>query len=320
MPITLRDVALRAGVSRAAVSRVFTPGASVSPAMRDRVMHAAEALGYAPNVLASALTTGRTKLIGLVVTNFRNPLFLNVFDLFTQGLQDRGLRPLIFNLSGGMDQRQALTMLRRYAVDGVIISSSTLPPGFALDCQAAGLRVVHAFGRPTPGVAVVGPDNRAAGRLAAQTLRARGYTRIGFLGGPPGASSTQDRLSGVRDILGSDLTLAFADDYAFDAGRAAMAPLLDAPGPDAWFCGDDVIALGALSAIRDRGLRVPQDIGLLGMNDMDMAGWPGIALTTLHQPVAAIIAAAIDLVTGDGPAETRLFPCPLVERGTLRRP
>ena len=125
MAVTLKDVAKRAGVSRSAVSRTFTPGASVSGRTRAKVEAAAEALGYAPNALASALTTGRTKLIGLIVTNFHNPAILEVFDQFTHGLQDRGLRPLVVNLSGAPDPTETRRMLRQYSVDGVIVASST---------------------------------------------------------------------------------------------------------------------------------------------------------------------------------------------------
>jgi DNA-binding LacI/PurR family transcriptional regulator len=103
MAITLKDVAERAGVSRSAVSRTFTSGASVSDKTRAKVERAANELGYSPNALASSLTTGRTKLIGLISNNFHNPLFLEVFDLFTRGLQDRGLRPLLVNLSDETD-------------------------------------------------------------------------------------------------------------------------------------------------------------------------------------------------------------------------
>jgi DNA-binding LacI/PurR family transcriptional regulator len=147
MTVTLREVAQKAGVSRAAVSRVFTPGASVSARMRARVEAAATELGYRPSALASALSTGRTKLIGLVSTNFHNPVFLEVFDRFTRGLQDRALRPLLVNLSGGMTLDEAVQMLRQYSVDGVILASSTLPPDFPLAFRAAGLPVVHSFGR-----------------------------------------------------------------------------------------------------------------------------------------------------------------------------
>ncbi len=329
MAVTLKEVAERAGVSRSAVSRTFTDGASVSARTRAKVEQAASDLGYAPNALASSLTTGRTKLIGLVVNNFHNPLILEVFDLFTRGLQDRGLRPLLVNLTEATDPVATVRMLRQYSVDGVIVASSTLPSSFAESFKAAGLPVVHAFGRAStaPDVAVVGIDNVACGRMAAEALIARGYARVGFLGGPRGATSTQDRAAGFLGKLaehpGIDISVSYAGDYTFDAGRERMQRIL-ADGPaEAYFCGDDLLAVGALSAVREAGLSVPGDVGLIGLNDMETARWQLIGLTTIRQPVAAIIAAAIELVVAtieapDLVPEVRLFPCQVIERGTLR--
>ena len=269
-------------------------------------------------------------MIGLVSNNFHNPVFLEVFDQFTHGLQDRGLRPLLVNLSGDMDLEDAVLMLRRYSVDGVILASSTLPTDYARKFIEVGLPVVHSFGRflSRPEVNIVGIDNISAGRLAAQTLLDRGYRRIGFLGGPEIATSTQDRLAGFMEVAagfpGAKVTTSFASAYSFDAGRAEMQRLLaSGPPAEAWFCGDDVLSIGALSALADAGLKVPQDVGILGLNDMEMARWPNINLTTVRQPIADIIAASIDLVVAslqnpDQPPEARLFACSIVERGTLR--
>lgn len=332
MAITLRDVAIRAGVSRSAVSRTFTKGASVSPAMRARVQRAAHDLGYSPNLIARGLTTRRTELIGLVADNFRNPIFLEIFDLFTRGLQDRGLRPLLVNLSEQTDPASPLEMLRAYSVDGVVVASSTLPPVFAEAFSAAGVPVVHAFGRPSarPTVPIIGIDNRDCGRLAAETLAARGYRRLGFLGGPETATSTEDRLAGFRAGVanqpGCGLQVDFAGAYSFDAGRLEMARLLRRGNPaEAYFCGDDVLSIGALSAIGDAGIAVPEGIGILGLNDMEMAGWANIALTTIRQPIPEIVEAAIDrvarlLTAPKTPPDMRLFPCEVVERATLRPP
>ena len=329
MVATLKDVAGMAGVSTSAVSRTFTQGASVSAAMRARVERAATALGYRPNFLAASLTTGRTKLIGLVSNNFHNPVFLEVFDLFTRAIQDRGLRPLLVNLSDETDPEASVRMLQQYSVDGVVLASSTLPPGFAEAFARAGLPVVHSFGRKTDGplVHVVGVDNYRCGRMAARELVARGYTRVGFLGGPESATSTQDRLAGFRAAIGrhQDMTLSYsyASAYSFEAGRAEMQRLL-ADGPaEAYFCGDDVLSIGALSALADAGLSSPSDVGIIGFNDMEMAGWANIALTTIHQPVAQIIAASVDLVVALAEAPqtapaVRLFPCHVVDRKTLR--
>jgi DNA-binding LacI/PurR family transcriptional regulator len=329
MVVTLKDVAERAGVSRSAVSRSFTEGASVSAKTRAKVEKAANDLGYTPNALASSLTTGRTKLIGLIVNNFHNPLILEVFDLFTRGLQDRGLRPLLVNLSDATDPAASVKMLRQYSVDGVIVASSTLPSSFAESFKNAGLPVVHAFGRYAiaPDVHVVGIDNVACGRMAAEALVQRGYRRLAFLGGPRTATSTQDRVAGFLGALAPypeiRVTTSYATDYSFDAGRAEMQRLLAETPAEAYFCGDDLLAVGALSAIEEAGLAVPGDIGLIGLNDMEMARWQLIGLTTIHQPVAQIIEAAIDLVVSiiekpDRPPEVRLFPCRVIERRTLR--
>lgn len=329
MAVTLKEVAERAGVSRSAVSRTFTEGASVSARTRAKVEQAAAELGYAPNALASSLTTGRTKLIGLIANNFHNPLILEVFDLFTRGLQDRGLRPLLVNLSDATDPAATVRMLRQYSVDGVIVASSTLPPEFAGSFRRAGIPVVHAFGRhtPAPDVHVTGIDNIACGRMAAEALIRRGYRRVAFLGGPESASSTQDRAAGFLAAFeacrGISVSATYASHYTFDAGRAEMERLLRAGPAEAYFCGDDLLAVGALSAILDAGLSVPGDIGLIGLNDMEMSRWQNIALTTIRQPVDEIIEAAIDLVVAtiedpDRPPEGRLFPCRLIERRTLR--
>lgn len=329
MAVTLKDVAERAGVSRSAVSRTYTEGASVSDKTRAKVEKAAIALGYSPNALASSLTTGRTKLIGLVSNNFHNPIFLEVFDKFTKGLQARGLRPLLVNLTDEISPENSIRMLRAYSVDGVIVASSTLPASFAEGFKKAGVPVVHSFGRqsPSPKVNVLGIDNIEAGRLAARTLIARGYRRVAFLGGPETATSTQDRLKGFAEVLSADplvtLSVSFATNYSFDAGRAEMLRLLENTPAEAYFCGDDVLSIGALSAIETKGLRVPDDIGIIGLNDMEMAGWANINLTTIRNPISQIIASSIELIAASLQddsryPEARLFACEVVERGTLR--
>ncbi|MFK7853432.1 MAG: LacI family DNA-binding transcriptional regulator [Granulosicoccus sp.] len=329
MPVTLKEVAERAGVSRSAVSRTFTDGASVSDKMRLRVENAAAELGYTPNALASSLTTGRTRLIGLVSNNFHHPIFLEVFDLFTRGLQERGLRPLLVNLTDETDPAQSVKMLQQYSVDGVVVASSTLTPAFSQAFKDARLPVVHSFGRhsSTPQVHVVGIDNVECGRMAARELVARGYKRVGFLGGPKTATSTQDRFAGFMSELEFHPTIevehSFAGAYSFEAGRKEMLCLLEKKPAEAYFCGDDVLSIGALSAVRDAGLCVPEDIGLLGLNDMQMAGWENISLTTIRQPIQQIISSSIELIVAmleepDRYPEARLFPSSVIERSTLK--
>lgn len=329
MQVTLKEVAKRAGVSRSAVSRTFTEGASVSLKTRKKVEKAAQDLGYRPNALASSLTTGRTKLIGLVANNFHNPLFLEVFDLFTRSLQEQGLRPLLVNLTDETDPAHSLQLLRQYSVDGVIVASSTLSPQFSMAFQQARIPVVHSFGKfaREPAVHVVGIDNAACGRMAAENLLARGYRRLAFLGGPAQATSTVDRRRGFVEAVTAApdafVSESYANAYSFDAGRAAMLDLLQGSPAEAYFCGDDVVAVGALSALRENGLRVPEDVGIIGLNDMEMARWQNINLTTIRQPIHQIISTSIDRVVTlidapETPPEAQLFTCRIIERGTLR--
>lgn len=330
MPVTLNDVAALAGVSPSAVSRTFTEGASVSRKTREKVEKAARQLGYAPSALASALSTGRTKLIGLVSNNFHNPIFLQVFDLFTRLLQERGLRPLLVNLSGDTDPAQSLRMLKQYSVDGVIVASSTLLPEFSEAFKNAGIPVVHSFGRwsASPVVNVVGIDNVTGGRIAAETLVGRGYRHVAFLGGPEQATSTIDRRAGFRDhilsVPGMTYAESFASAYSFEAGRAEMLRLLQkGPLAEAYFCGDDVLSIGVMSALSDAGRHIPGDVGIIGLNNMEISGWANIALTTINLPLKEIIQSSVELVISlmEDPErlpEARLFPCRLVERKTLR--
>ncbi len=329
--VTAQQVADRAGVSISAVSRAFTPGASISASTLARVMKATNALGYQPNVMARSLMTGRTALIGLVSNNFDNPAFMEIFDLFTRKLQDHGLRPLLANLSGNSNPEHAVAMLRQYNVDAAIIASSTVSPTFVDGCLAARIPLVHAFGKPsgTSTIHVAGADNVQGGKLAAETLLQLRYERVAFLGGPPTASSTVDRLKGFRAGLKTagkaPVIEVFANSYCHEDGRRLMLQLLNGSNVDAVFCGDDILAIGALDACKEAGKSAPHDIGILGFNDIAMASWAAYDLSTIRQPIADIIITAVEqairLVEDPEirPVPQR-FACETVLRRTLRRP
>ena len=326
---TLGEVAALAGVSRSAVSRTFTEGASVSTLTRTKVEQAASQLGYRPNLLARSLTTRKTGLVGLVANNFHNPIFLEVFDLFTRELQRKGLRPLIVNLTDETDALRSVQLLLEYQVDAVVVASSTLPVGFADSFAEAGILVVHAFGRPghRKDINVVGIDNIEAGRLAARRLIACGYDQVGFLGGPEKATSTRDRLEGFLDVLSDypkiQTRINFAGDYTFESGFDEMASMILRDLGQGYFCADDVISIGAMSALRRAGYRIPEQVGIIGFNDMEMAGWDNVRLTTIRQPLGAIIKESVNclgqiLSSEDSkPTQHKLFPCEVIDRDTL---
>ena len=311
------------------MSRTFTEGGSISPELRRKVEKAARELGYFPNTLASSLTTGRTKLIGLIADNFDNPFFLKVFDLLTQALQEKGLRPLLINLRNETDAASSIRLLQQYSVEGVLLAASNRPVGFATSIRDAGMPVVHTFGpiRSAPSVHVVGIDNVEGGRMAARTLAERGYRHIGFIGGTEATATSRDRMLGFLSEAsrhdGVTTTHSFAGNYSFDARYREMSRLLTGDRADAYFCADDILSIGAISAVQDAGLNVPGDVGIIGLNDMEMAGWHNIRLTTIRQPVQEIVTSSIELLTAiiedkDRFPEARTFACELIERDTLK--
>ncbi len=279
--------------------------------------------------MARSLMTGRTELIGLVSNNFDNPAFMQIFDLFTRGLQKNGLRPLLVNLSATADAREAVNMMRQYRVDGVIVASSTVSPKFVNGCLAANIPLVHAFGKAATKQRhpVVSADNVQGGRLAAQTLLQHGYKRLAFLGGPEGANSTQDRLQGFCNGLADEglapIAHIFAATYSHDDGRDLMKQLLKFQKFEAVFCGDDILAMGALDACKELGVSVPHDVGVLGFNDISMASWASYNLSTIRQPIAEIIISAVQLAitlikNPDSAIGKTLMPCEIILRSTLR--
>jgi DNA-binding LacI/PurR family transcriptional regulator len=330
MAVTLKDVAERAGVSRSAVSRTFTAGASVSAKTRAKVEAAAKRLGYAPNALASSLTTGRTKLIGLIANNFHNPLILEVFDLFTRGCRTGALRPLLVNLSGATDTcrlaADAAAIFGGWGDRGLFDPAIQLCPGN--QGREPARRACLRRKRLAPEVHVVGIDNMACGRMAAETLIRRGYRRVGFLGGPESATSTQDRAAGFVQALAAHpeigVTLSYADDYTFDAGRAEMQRLLLATPGRGLFLRRRSSGGGRAERHPGLGPVGSGDIGLIGLNDMEMSRWQNIGLTTIRQPMAEIIDAAIELVVAtiaippDMAPETRHLSLPGDRAAELR--
>lgn len=327
--ITASDVARQAGVSLSTVSRTFTKGASVASATRKLVSETAKTLGYRPNILARSLMTNRTELIGLITSEFENPIYLEILSQFITCLQRQGLRPLIVNLTEGLPANGALGILMQYKVDGVIVASSGLHAEFAKACAATGLPLVQAFGRPVGEIAAnsVGADNYAGGRIAAELMCRHGYRKLAYLGGPENATSTIDRLKGFREQLegmGARLVdTRFASAFSYHGGLEAMRDILKTGHVEAVFCGNDVMAMGALDACRELNIEVPGQMGIIGFDDIPMAAWGGYNLTTIRQPIGDIVATAVELIVAliGGPARAnvaQLFSCVAVERGTLR--
>jgi len=332
--ITQKEVADQAGVSLSAVSRAFTDGASVSPKTRVKIEAAANELGYKPNILAQSLMTNRTRLIGIISSNFENPVFIEVLDLITKELQSRNYRSLVENLTTASKPEDVLDRLLQYRVDGVLFLSSVLPTIFAEVCVKAKLPAAIMFGRadlngPTNvAINVVTADNYNGGKMGVELLLEHGYKKIAFLGGPINATTTIDRKQSTIETLhknGLELAaIEHCDTYSYGSGRRKSLELLrDNPDIDAVFCGDDILAIATLDSAREIGIRCPEDLGVLGFNDMSMASWGAYNLTTIQQPIKEMVFAAVDIIIDrieqpHLPTEKRLLPCKPVKRGTLK--
>lgn len=325
---TSAQVAALAGVSQSAVSRVYTPGASVSPKTAAKVRAAAETLGYRPNVLARAMITGKSRIIGLVVAYLENQFYPVALERLSRALQARGHHILIFmaDNDAGLTE-QVVQELLDYQVDGIILASVAISNDIATRCEGAGIPVVL-FNRGEAGHRhnEVTSDNLAGGREVARFLVACGHRRIAHIAGWQGSSTGLERNEGFRTGLSEAgmQPLAVIDGmYARDAAMQAARHLMErADPPDAIFVGNDHMAFGVIDQLRHgMGLRIPQDVSIVGYDDVPMASWPAYDLTTVRQPVDAMVEAAVDLLIrpAEGqPAVQLRLQGPLVRRGSTR--
>ncbi len=326
--VTSREVAALAGVSKSTVSRTFTPGASASPETRRRVIEAAAQLGYRPNILARSLTKQKTGMVGILVGDFQNPLYLWYLRAVTNELRRHGLQGLVFNTSDPDSVAEALALVLQFQVDGLLVTSTALSLPLIDDCRRIGTPIV-AWGAFDPeavgsGVAC---NNYAAGLTVAQHLIDLDKRNPAYIGAG-NVPTSAPRLSGFQDgFHNTDRkpTVVNTDAYSYESGVRAMHELAARqPGVDAVFCADDNLALGAMDAARYQlGLSVPGDLAVVGFDDLRPASWPTYSLTTVRQPVDKMVAVALDMLAariGDpsGEATVRLLEGELVVRGSTR--
>lgn len=330
--VTSLDVARRAGVSQSAVSRVFTPGASVSQSMTDRVLAAADELGYRPNVLARTMITGKSRLIGLVVAYLDNQFYPEILEKMSTSLQQRGYHVLVFmaqQTSGNIDS--VLQEILDYQVDGIVLASVAMSSQLAEQCDAAGIPVVL-FNRAQTddNFSTVTSDNFAGGRALADFLVAGGHERIAYIAGWEGASTQRDREAGFRAGLADHGRELFARGVGdFHTERAAEAALDMFTGdhvPDAVFVANDHMAFAVMDVLRGKlGLAIPEDVSVVGYDDVQLAAWPSFDLTTVSQPSDRMVAETVSALMAqieDGETVPRRVSINggLVVRGSARRP
>lgn len=330
--VTSLDVARLAQVSQSAVSRTYTPGASVSDVTRAKVEDAARKLGYRPNAIARSLITRRSRMIGVVMSYLDNQFYPVVLEKISQRLQRDGYHVLLFIA----DTREADTVLAeilQYQVDGLVLASTSLSSALALRCADAGIPVVlfNRTIRDSHNTSSVTCDNYAGGRLAAQHLVDTGHQRIAYIAGMEDTSTNLDRERGFRDGLTERGRRCFAravGNYDFELAKTAARELFAgddaAQRPDAVLVANDHMAIAVMDTLRiELGLRIPQDVSVVGFDNVRQAAWGSYQLTSVEQDADAMIEATAHLLMDqmDGAVQSRavVLPVCLVVRNSCRK-
>lgn len=297
----LRDVAARAGVSAATVSRTLNGDSRVDPALQDRVRVAVEELGYRRNMLARNLRRRRLDAVGVIVSDIENPHFSEIVKVIEDEGFRAGYRVVVCGTNESSGKQSAyLRMLADERVAGVIISPSD-PNGTEIaDLLDAGIPVVAVDREVGDARADAVIADNVRGLVDATELLIRGgHERIAFIGGRRGVETSTERLAGYQQAMrrAGLKSRTVVGEYRIDGGEAAMRRLLESPEPPtAVVVANNLMTLGALRAARDLGVEIPRDLALVGVDDPYWAAVVNPPITSLSQPVTAMAKAAISLL------------------------
>ena len=301
--VTPFEVAKLAGVSQSAVSRVFTPGASVSKKTHEKVRSAALKLGYRPNILARSLITGKSRIIGLVVSHLDNYFYPEALELLSNALQKKGYHVLVFmasKTSGNIDD--VLDEILDYQVDAIILASVAMSSNLATRCVDAGVPVML-FNRTQDDdrFSTVTSNNFLGGQKVARFLIAGGHKRIGYIAGWEGASTQHDREAGFIEELkqhGRSLYAREVGNFVQDDARQAARKMFTKKEiPDAVFVASDHMAFSVMDVLRSEiGLKIPEQVSVVGYDDVPISSWPAYDLTTIRQPANRMVAETVSMI------------------------
>jgi DNA-binding LacI/PurR family transcriptional regulator len=325
---TSYDVARLAGVSQSAVSRCFAPSGSIAPATRARIVEAAEQLGYRPNALAQALISRRTNLVAVLISSLSALHYPEVLAELSHRMIDRDLRMLLFSLNTESDVDEVLDQVWRHSVDGVICAARLSDEQVNLFVEREVALVLYNRVADRAEAASVACDSVAGQRQLVGRLLAAGHRRFAIVAGPADSyvgeerrRAALDRLeeAGIRDVP------VVRGDYGYESGAAALAELLGGGAQfDAIVCVSDLMAIGVVDAARETfGLRIPDDVSVVGFDGSGPASWASYKLTSIRQPVRRMTEAAVNMLVEriedpDLPAERRLFNGQLIEGRSAR--
>lgn len=327
---TSHDIAKAANVSQATVSRVLRGNQNVGLEMRTRVMAAAKALNYSPNAHARAMRTSRVGVIGVVVARLNNPLYIDILRAVNDVASEIGLRLVLWDTEGA-GEVAAIDAIRQSLVDGVIFAAATRNSPVLEEAIVSGAPVAL-INRAVEAVECdqVSSDNFGGAALVARYFLQHGRRRIGFITGGNEASTIRDRVAGFVETLeregaGIESQLVRKVAFTHEEGASAMRSLLELQDPpQAVFCVNDLLALGALDAAHDMKCSVPEDCWVAGFDDVHMASWSTLSLTTVRQPVRSMVEDGVRLLlrrldNADLPPTRIVHPANLVIRRTTGR-
>lgn len=330
--VSAETVARLAGVSRSAVSRTFTDGASVSEATRKKVLEAADALGYHVNHLARGLSHERSNIVGIIVSEIPTPYQARMLDEMTRRLQAIGKIGMVINTTGDADSvANALRQTLNFRADGVIVLSGAPDASLIASCVANGQRVIL-INRSDhiDGPANLAVENAETAREAYHLLRRAGSQRLAVVSSTAGTPSLVARETAFVAAASEDgliIPIIKAGPTGYAAGAEAARQLYArSGGPDGIFCVTDLLALGFMDAARHAfGLRIPQDVGIIGFDDIEQAGWESYGLTTFRQPVEEMVERIVQLLAQAGDeqwpsAVPPIRPIPVWRKSVLPRP
>ena len=335
--VSIKEVAARAGVSVGTVSNVLNRPHAVSAANRERVQQAIDDLGFVRNESARQLRAGRSRFLALVVLDVSNPFFTDVARGAQEAADAAGLVLLLCSSDEDVErERRHLEVLGEQRVTGVLLSPvDTSPERLAEILPGRGPVVLVDRWAPEARACSVAVDDVHGGSLAGRHLLEQGHRRLAFAGGPLTLQQVRDRLAGVRAAVAEAglpedaLTVVEADALTVEEGRRAGAEVAALPArrrPTAVVCANDLIALGLLQDATARGVRVPQDLALVGYDDIDFAAAAAVPLTSVRQPRHLLGRTAAELLlaeTAEGAAhehrQVRFEPELVVRRSSQHR-
>lgn len=299
--VTAQDVADLAGVSRSAVSRCFSGAGRVSKDKRERVLAAAEALGYRPNAIARSLTGQKTDLVALVTTEHLTPRSNEHLSEMTLSLAEAGKRALVIPVGEHATIDESSLRALDYKVDAIVIMGGSVS-GRIVEMLKAARIPLFLFGRDHEGETSIGIscDNALGGAMAARFLLRAGRRRLAYVGKKTRTFSDRSRRQGFCSVLereGLALHAEAEDETTYEGGRRAASTLFSSgEPPDALFCFNDTMAFGALQAAREFKLNVPGDLAVIGFDDQPMASWHTFELTTVGYDPRALARLATEKV------------------------